>query len=350
MRAAVLTAPCTFELRDLPEPSPPAGGLILQVTYCGVCGSDIRRWREGPPASPGLVIPGHEVGGVVTAVGQGAVAFAVGDRLAVAPDVHCGTCYYCCRGWYNLCDDLKMVGITPGWPGGLADALVLNHDTLVNGIVHAIPEGVSFLDGALAEPLSSVVGLHQQLGTGPADTVVVIGAGPIGCLHVAIARARGATVIVSQRSAARRELVARFAPDAVIDPTTEDIVARVRELTGGRGADTAICANPVASTQAEAVRMVRKRGRVVLFGGLPKVDPMTHLDGNRIHYGEIEVLGSFSYHPTMHALALDVLRRGLVRGEDLVTHVYPLAEVDRAFDTASRGDGLKVMVRPGDGS
>jgi L-iditol 2-dehydrogenase len=345
MRSAFLVGPKKFELREVADPTAPPDGLVLQVEACGVCGSDLRRWREGP-AIP--YVPGHEVVGVVTEVGPALRSdvphYAVGDRLAVAPDIHCGHCYYCARELYNLCDNLTFVGISPEYPGGFAERMALSAEVLTNGIVHPMPAGLSFLAGSLSEPCSSVLACHHKAGTSLDDTVVVIGAGPIGCLHIAIARARGARVIVSQRSATRREMVRRFYPDAVLDPTAEDVVARVRELTGGVGADLVICANPVAETQAQAIEMVRKGGRVVLFGGLPKANPMVTLDANRIHYGDIELVGAFSYHPIFHAQALDVLDRGIIPVDLLVTHTFRLEQVAEAFETADSGKGLKVVV------
>lgn len=343
MQAAFLVGPRQFELRDIPEPALPDDGLLLEVKACGVCGSDLRRWREGPPVPEGI-IPGHEVAGVVTAVGPRHTRFAVGDRLALAPDIHCGACYFCERGLFNLCDNLRMLGITPGYPGGFAEKLALGGKVITNGIVHKIPAGLSFELAAMAEPLCSVLAGHDKTRTGLNDTVVVIGAGPIGCLLVAVARARGARTIVSQRSGKRRELVERFSPDYILDPTSEDVVARVRALTGGRGADAVICANPVAATQTQAVEMARKGGVVVLFGGLPKANPMTTLDANRIHYGEIDVIGAFSYHPTVHQLALDVINRGLIPTEQLITHRFPLADVSQGFETADTGQGLKSLI------
>ena len=115
-------------------------------------------------------------------------------------------------------------------------------------------------------------------------------------------------------------------------------------MTGGLGADIVICANPIATTQSQAVEMVRKGGRVVLFGGLPKSEPITTLDANRIHYGEIEVAGAFSYHPTGHELALELLKRKAISAELLVTHEFPLERVGEAFETAEKGEGLKVVV------
>lgn len=352
MKAALLTDKRRYNVKEVPDPAVPRDGLVMRVEACGVCGSDVRRWREGPPSGegslPGIrgIIAGHEVAGTVVGVGEDVSDYGVGDRLAIAPDIHCGECFYCQRGLFNLCDSLHFLGITPGYPGGFAEKLQLTDEVLRLGIVHKIPEGLSSHHAALAEPASSVLASHTKAGTDLKDTVVVIGAGPIGCIHIAVAKARGARVIVSQRSATRRELAKGFDPDAVIDPTREDFVARVRALTEGRGAEMVICANPVAETQAEAVLAARKGGRVVLFGGLPKADPTTTLDGNRIHYGEIEVVGAFSYHPTMHALALDALKRGLIPAESLITHTFTLDDIDEAFDVASSGRGLKVMVQP----
>lgn len=346
MRAAFFVGPEQIEMRTVVDSPLPHDGLVLQVMACGVCGSDLRRWRQGPVSGAGDQIPGHEVSGVVLAVGPEVKRFRVGDRLALAPDVHCGHCFYCRRGRYNLCDDLRIVGITPGYPGGFADRMTITGEVLERGIVHRLPDGLSFVEGALAEPLSSVLAAHHMTATSLGDRVVVIGAGPIGCLHIAVAKRRGAQVLIAQRSAPRRALAARFHPDVIVDPVEQDLVDAVKAWTGGLGADIAICANPVASTQEQAVRLVRKGGQVVLFGGLPRSNPMTTLDGNLIHYGEISVFGAFSYHPSMHELALKMMAERIVVTDDIVTHFYELGRTPDAFLTASRGDGLKIMVEP----
>ncbi len=352
MRAAFLVGQREYEVREIPTPTAPDDGVVLAVEACGVCGSDLRRWREGPPEGQGSlagvsgIIAGHEVAGTIVEVGSQVMEYRVGDHLAVAPDIHCGSCYYCRRGLYNLCDDLHFLGISPGYPGGFAERLVLTREVLTLGIVHHIPQGLSSLHAALAEPMSSVLACHDKAGTDLDDTVAVMGAGPIGCLHAVIAKRRGARVIISQRSEARLALARRFDPDVAIGLTGEAFVARVRELTGGRGADLVIVANGVASAQADAVQAVRKGGRVVLFGGLPKAAPMATFDANRIHYGDIELVGAFSYHPTMHALALDVLSRGLIPVDTLITHIYALDDIATAFEVASSGEGLKVVITP----
>jgi len=344
VKAAFLTAPRTLQLRDTADPIAPSDGVVLEVKACGVCGSDLRRWKEGPPQGSAGMIPGHEAAGVVIEAGKNQNRFAAGDHVAIAPDVHCGRCYYCRRGLYNLCDEIRFIGVTPALPGALAEKLVLTGEILTNGIVHRMPEGMSFAEGSLAEPSCSVLASHDRAGTGWGDMVVVMGAGPIGCLHVIVAKARGARVIVSEPSPIRRRLAERCGPDAVVDPTAKDLGARVRQMTSGVGADIVICANPIAETQTQAVQIVRKRGRVVLFGGLPKANPLVTLDSNRIHYGEIEVVGAFSYHPTMHELALDLIHRKVIDADLLVTHTFGLNDVGKAFETAAAGEALKVVV------
>lgn len=344
MKAAILTGPEEIRIVEQVDPAAPADGLVLEVKTCGVCGSDVRRWKEGPPPGSGGVTPGHEAAGVVVEVGEATAGFAVGDCLAIAPDVHCGECWYCRHERFNLCDNLRLIGITPGYPGGFAERLVLTSEILTNGIVHLMADCMSFIDAALAEPASSVIACHDASQTGPDDTVVVLGAGPIGCLHIVVAQARGARAIVSECSNTRRVMAERFSPEAVIDASTEDVVARVCDLTDGLGADLVVCANAVAETQTQAVEMVRKGGRVVLFGGLPKAAPMVSVNANRIHYGEIELVGSFSYHPDVHAKALDLIARGKIPAERLISHTFPLAGIDRAFATAASGDCLKIVI------
>ena len=343
MKAAQLTGPETIELVDLPVPDCPEDGVLLAVKACGVCGSDLRRWKEGPAAG-GMTVPGHEFAGEIVEVGAKVTGYAVGEHLAVAPDVHCLKCWYCSVGLYNLCDDMTMIGITPGLAGGLAEYCVLPAHALAGGTIHKMPASLSWAQGALGEPLSSVQACHQDIGTKLGDTVLVMGAGPIGCLHTAIAHLRGARVILSEPNELRRKMAEPFKAELVLDPNSADIVAEVKAFTCGLGADSAICANPVAATHQQAVDAVRKKGNVVLFGGLPKAAPMTELHANRIHYDEIRVIGSFSYHPDYHRQALGLLERGLIDSELIITHTYPLEEVDQVFRTVAAGEALKVMV------
>lgn len=345
MKTACLTAAKTIELREAPRPRAPMDGLLLKMEACGVCGSDLRRWQEGP--TPGTyMIQGHELAGTVVETGSEVKGFQTGDRVAAAPDIHCGQCWYCRRGKFNLCTDLRLLGITVGYDGGFAEYVCLSNEVLTHGIVHRMPEGLSFQEGALAETLSSVLASHDHCGLSLGETLVVLGAGPIGCLHTVLGQARGARVIVAEPSPARRRIAAQFQPEAIIDVAGQNVVAEVMRLTDGLGADVVVCANPVSATQTQAVEMARRGGRVVLFGGLPKANPMVNLNANLIHYGEKVVLGAFSYHPSYHEEALRVLARQVVCAGKLITHVLPLSRIGEAFAIAASGEALKVMVEP----
>ena len=344
MKSSFLTSPKTIEIIDIPIPSVPDDGLLMQVKACGICGSDIRRWKEGSPPGVEGVTAGHEASGIVVEAGKSVSRFVVGDAISVAPDIHCGICYFCRRGLYNLCDNLKLLGITPGYPGALAEYLLLTGEMLQNGIVHKMPKDIDFQSAAFAEPCCSVLSSHNKMGNSLNQVIVVLGSGPIGCLHVVIGKSRGARVIVSEPSTERRGIVQKFKPSHIINPLDEDVVQTVRKLTDGIGADVVVCANPVASTQSQAIEMVRKGGRVALFGGLPKASPLTTLDANRIHYGEITVAGDFSYHPSIHELALELLHNNTIPAHQFITRSYTLNQIGKAFETAASGSDLKVMI------
>jgi L-iditol 2-dehydrogenase len=346
MKAAFFIEPQKIELRDVPDPPTPDDGLKIAVKACAVCGSDIRRWREGPLPGSDDIIPGHEIAGEVIEVGKKVSGYAVGDRLAVGPDVHCDECWYCQRGMYNLCDHIRFYGITPGHHGGFAEQMIVPNEILTRGICHKMPEGLSFAAASISEPCTSVIATHEKINTQLGDTVVIIGAGPTGCIGIAVAKSRGARVIVAQRSEERRHFAAAFGPDLIINPAEEDLISAVKKYTNGRGADSVICANPNASTHSDGVKMVRKGGKVVLYGGLPKANPLTTLDGNLIHYGEIEVIGPFSYHPTHHALALDLLERDIIPAGKVITHEMSLDNVQAAYELAADRKALKVIVKP----
>lgn len=332
-------------VEEVPYPALAADGLILKVEACGICGSDLRTLQHGLRFAREWQILGHEVAGVVAEVGSEVHDYQVGERLAVAADVHCGYCDYCRRALYNLCDDWQVIGAH--YAGGMAEYMALPADILRRGIVHRIPAGLSSIHAALAEPASSVLAALHEVGVEVGEVVAIIGNGPMGCLLVQAAQARGARAILIGRRAERLAAAAGLGAWHLIDSSQVDPVAEVRALTEGRGADVAIVACASKEAQAQAVGMVRKRGRVVLFGGLPKDDPMTALDSNAIHYGELRVLGAFSYHPSYHRLALDLIAQGRIEAAKIITSTYPLARIGEALVAARSASELKVVIIPG---
>jgi len=346
VKAVVFRGPGRIACEEVPYPDLPADGAILQVTACGICGGDLRAYKHGLRADRDFQILGHEITGVIAAVGPQVTGYKVGERIAVAADVSCHKCYYCKAGYYNLCEEWKLIGLD--YPGGMAEYMQLPAAILERGIIHRIPATLSDRRSVLAEPASSVLWAQRELHVEPSEVVVIIGDGPIGALHVQVARLRGAKPIMVGVTGRRLDIFNNHDMGAwkVFDNNLTDVSAEVRELTDGRGADVVIVACPVKSAQAQAIEIVRKRGRVGLFGGLPKNDPMTQLNSNRIHYNEISVIGNFSYHPSMHQVALDLLDRGLIDADKIITAVYPITEVQAAFQAALDAAELKVVLTP----
>jgi L-iditol 2-dehydrogenase len=342
VKAAVFEDLERITVKQVPDPDLDAGSIIVKVEACGLCGSDIRNFHSGLRSGIKGQIMGHEIAGAVVNVDKAVSRFSVGDRVAIAPDVSCGVCAYCRRGWVNLCVAHRMIGTH--WPGGFAQLILLPAEVLAHGMVHRMPEGLSFDEAALSEPASSVLASQERAGVGRGDTVLIFGDGPIGCLHLEVARSRGAARIIVV-GLGRLAQVKAFSPDFLIDAASQEPVVEVMKITGGSGADIAISATPLAETQAQAVDAVRKRGTVVLFGGLPKNNPMTAINANLIHYNEIMVMGSFSYPASMHEKALMVIREGRIDAKKYFTMTVPLEGIVDGIKAAEAGKTLKVLVR-----
>ena len=347
MKAAVFQGLGRLTVLDMPEPDlPDDESLILKVHACAVCGSDIRIYHHGNPRVVPPQIIGHEVAGEVVAIGDKVTQFAVGDRLATGADVPCGQCEWCRQGLGNNCAINYAIGYQ--FAGGFAQFMPLNAITLRYGAVHRIPDRVSDDIATLAEPLGCCInGLelcHVQLG----DTVVVIGAGPAGCMMMKLARSFGATrVLAVQRSRARVDIARTLgSADDVICSQDIDPVEGVWEATDGRGADVVITANSSVETHEQALRMARQRGRINFFGGLPKGSPPISLDSNLVHYKELMVTGSHGSVARQHRLALDLLAAGVIDGGAYITHTFSLDDIHAAFAAAEGHAGMKVIVHP----
>ncbi len=345
MKAAVLEGIEKMTVREVETPRAEPGGLMLRVRACTICGSDIRIFHYGSPRVMFPQVVGHEVSGEVVEVGEGLAGFEVGDRIATAGDVACGECEFCKRGIGNCCPINYAIGYQ--FPGGFAEYLPINSLTVRHGAVNPIPDSLGWDEAALAEPLACCInGLetsHFQAG----ESIVVIGAGPIGLMLAQLAKSFGATkVLIVQRSRGRLEMARRFGADAVISSQDEDPAERVREETGGEGADIVLTACGSPEAQEQAMEMVRFRGRVNLFGGLPKGTRKIEVDSNLLHYKEAYLHGCHGAIPRQHRAALALLASGHIRAKELITHRFPLDDILPAFQAAESRAGLKAVVNP----
>jgi L-iditol 2-dehydrogenase len=341
MKAAVFHGPGNMEVETLPVPACPDPGVLIKVRFCGICGSDVRNFSNGLKDGITDQIMGHEAVGEIVEV-KGSLPYAVGDRVAVAPDVSCGKCWYCKRGLVNLCENHKMLGTH--FPGGFAQYMALPQEIIDHGFLEKIPEELSFEEAALSETASAVVECQQRLGITVGDTVVILGDGPVGCLHLQLAKSRGASQVILA-GMDRLSLVESFGPDLLLDNREpEKAVQAVLDATDGRGADYVIAAVPTVAVQQQGLRMLRKRGTLVIYGGVPKQAAMSSLDSNLIHYGELTVTGAFSYPSSGLQNALEALRTGKIQGKKFVSQPVPLDQIVEGFAMARRGDSLKVLV------
>ncbi|HNR36931.1 MAG TPA: zinc-dependent dehydrogenase [Candidatus Hydrogenedentes bacterium] len=344
MKAAVLEGLDNLVVREVPTPEVEDDGVLVRVHACAVCGSDIRMFHHGNPRLKPPAIMGHESAGEVVEVGKRVTKFSVGDRVAIGADVPCGECAFCEAGIGNNCPINYAMGYQ--FPGSFAEYVYLNRTVVNYGPVHKIPDHVSYDEAALAEPLGCVLNAIELSSVRLGDTLVIIGAGPIGCMIIEAARLVGAAkVIVVQRSRPRLEMARRFNADVYICSSEEDSVARVLEETGGHGADVILTACPSPQAQIDAIAMARNRARVNFFGGLPKGQSNVTLDTNVIHYKELFVMGAHGCVPRHHQQAVGLIASGTFKMGPYISHTFPLERIAEAFAAAESHAGMRVVVR-----
>ncbi|MDR2185925.1 MAG: alcohol dehydrogenase catalytic domain-containing protein [Treponema sp.] len=344
MKAAVYLDKNIIEVREVPAPKPDADSVLVKVRSCAVCGSDIRIFHHGNSRVKPPQILGHESSGEVVETGANVTRFKKGDRVALGADVPCGECSFCEAGIGNNCQINYAMGYQ--FAGSFAEYVLLNKTVVNYGPVHRIPDTMSFDEGALAEPLACVLNAVELTGIRLGDTVVIIGAGPIGCMIIPVAYMSGAArVIVVQRSRPRMEAAKKFNADVYICSSEEDPIKRVLEETGGLGADVIFTANPSPQSHADALKMAKNRARINLFGGLPAGSTVT-LDTNIIHYKELFVMGAHGSLPRHHQQAIELIAAKRPDIKPYMSHFFSLDQINEAFAAAEGHQGMRVVVHP----
>ena len=344
MKVARFYAPGDVRIEQAPEPEPGPDELKLRVRNCSACGTDLKIYRHGHHHIDPPRVLGHEIAGEVVATGGGTTGFVPGDRVQVIAAIPCGECAVCKRGRPSVCPDQRSMGYH--FDGGFAEHVIVPENVLRVDGVTAIPDGVGFDEASVAEPLACVLNGQELAGVGPGDVVVVMGAGPIGCLHTRLARARGAAaVFLVEPNPGRLARAAQLVgPDAAIDASAADPVAEVLRLTDDVGADVVITAVAAGQAQEQAVRMAARSGRISFFGGLPKDAPIIGCDSNLVHYRELSIVGANGSAPRHNKRALELIAAGEVAVRDLITHRLGLDGVLEAIETIRSGAAIKVTI------
>jgi L-iditol 2-dehydrogenase len=352
VRAAIWDGPGAMSVGTVPDAVCPEDGVLLRVTACGICGTDVRTFYNGDRRIAPPWVLGHEISGELIEIGPraaeelGQMGLTVGEHVHCISTLWCGRCRLCRSGNEHLCEHAGLMGFD--YQGAYAELVAIPQVALKN--LFRIPAGLSDAHATFADPLSDAICGHKDIAVGLDDTVAVVGAGPVGTAHAAIARLEGAgQVLLLETAAARLELARAILGDErmrYIDTSGTEGIAAVRGVTDDIGADVMIVACSSDAAQEEAMEMAAPRGRVLFFGGLPKGTTHIRFPSNVLHYREVQVHGSYASRHRDQVHALDMLADDIGGLRSVVSDVVDLDSAPAAFARIRAGEVLKVVVQP----
>ncbi|MCL4459241.1 MAG: zinc-binding dehydrogenase [Chloroflexi bacterium] len=346
MQAAMFYGPFDLRVEEIPVPHLGPRDVLIQVQATLTCGTDVKKYKRGYPLQTPPYMLGHETAGRIVAVGKEVNErflqrrFEEGMRVVSTNLAPCNECHYCKIGWQNVCEHQVFIS------GAFAEYVLIPEQVARQNLL-PIPNGLSYEEAALTEPLACVIHGIEESHIHPGDTVVINGAGPMGLLFVRLAKLQGARVIATDLSAIRLEFARRFGADeVVVVGEADDQVEAIRMLTdAGRGADVAIEAVGLPGVWEKTIKMARKGGLVNLFGGCAANTSIT-IDTKLLHYSALTIKGVFSYKPGHAVRALEMIRWGDVDAHAFVSGRVPLAHVEDALKRILEQDGIKYSIIP----
>jgi threonine dehydrogenase-like Zn-dependent dehydrogenase len=345
MIAAQYTQGQGLSFKDVPRPKIQDDELLLRVEAAAICGTDTKIARQGHRKlrAGQSIILGHEFVGTIAEAGERMTNFRPGMRVGLAPNIGCGACECCGRGLMNMCPDYSAFGIDRD--GAHTEFVRIPAAAMAQGNVIPLPDGLPAVEAVLAEPLSCAVNGIRAARIQPGDTVLIYGAGPMGLLNQLVAQISGAArVLVIDVNEKRLAKAAALGAAAVFDPGAGSTAEWIAKQTGGRGVDAAVTAVPIRQVQQEALGLLAPFGRLCLFAGLSRGESPVALDTNAIHYKNLIVTGTTGGSPHDYRAALKLIASRRIDVRQVVSHSYPLRDVERAYETALAGAGLKIVL------
>ncbi|MEM2686479.1 MAG: zinc-dependent alcohol dehydrogenase family protein [Candidatus Bathyarchaeia archaeon] len=337
MKAAFIDKPRSLNIVDRDIPSVKPREAIVKVHACGVCGTDIHIYEGVMPWARLPLIPGHEFSGVVVDVGENVDTISIGDVVAVDPNITCGLCRYCRSGRRNLCSKVESIGVTRD--GGFAEYVVAPVSQL-----YKIPSGLSLDEAAFTEPVACCLHGISRLSIKPGEDVLIVGAGPIGLIHLQLARRAGAgRVIVVEVNDIRLKLAEKLGADLTVNPSEEDVTEAVNGFLRGKAVEAAIDAAGGSKPLALALKCLEPGGRLLVFG-VASEDDMWSIKPYEIYKRELTIIGSFINPYEMEA-ALNLLASGAVDVKPLISHIVGLKDLEKALKREIPNT-IKVLVKP----
>jgi len=340
MRVAMWYNNRDVRLGQMPIPKIGPGELLLRVEASGICGSDVMEWYRLDRAP---LVLGHEIGGQVVEVGNGVSGFKKGDRVSAAHHVPCNTCYYCLRGHHTMCDTLRKTNFEPG---GFAEYVRVPAINVERGVFR-LPDEMSYEEATFIEPLACVLRGQRTARMQPGNSVLVLGSGIAGLLHLQLARTLGAgRVVATDINEFRLNAAKQFGADAAIH-AREDLPARFREVNDGYLADLVIVCTGATAATVQALQSVERGGTVLLFA---PTDPgvSTPVSLNEVFWRtDVTLTTSYGASPYDYQTALEIIRAGTIPVRRMITHRLALAEAGLGFRlVAEAGDSIKVIIEP----
>ncbi|MCR5537426.1 MAG: alcohol dehydrogenase catalytic domain-containing protein [Succinivibrio sp.] len=347
MKAVVLHGPDNYpnnyEVMEIEKPKCGENDLLIRMKAAALCGTDKRIFTGAKTKGVRKdSVIGHEICGVIEEVGKNVKGYSCGEKVAIANVIPCGHCSACLSGRENACLNRKAIGYE--FNGGFEEYVLIPEVCIQSGNVVKLSDKVSYAAGALIEPLACCIRGLRNTGTGFNDTVLVIGAGPIGLMHLQLSLISGAkSVIVSELDPEKRNLALKLGAKRVVDPTKEDLHAIVMEETNNEGVDRIVMAIGVNALVDGTLKLARKGGTVCLFAGFPK-GKNSELDPSVIHYNELNVTGSTAYKRIDYLQAADMVSSGKIDLDAIVSHKFKLEDFRKALDLHMAGTALKVVI------
>ncbi len=338
MKVARLYSFGDIRVEEEPLPEPSAEEALVRVRASGICSGDVMPWYIEKKAP---LVLGHEPAGEIVELGKDAGGFKRGDRVFVHHHAPCMNCSYCRRGDYVQCPSWRLMGIRPG---GISEYIVVSALSLKNDTLR-LPDSLGFEDGVLVEPLACVVKSMRRSGLKRGDTLLVIGLGVMGMLHVMVAREFGAGFVVGADMVRYRlNRALELGADEVVDVSKESLKEAMERITKGKGAEVVIVGPNSVEAMKQALECVSSGGTVVFFTPARPGEKLS-LDPNYIYFRDINIVTSYSCGPDDTREALRLMEKGTVRAESLVTHRFSIEETKRAYDlVAQAGESLKVII------
>lgn len=344
MKAAFFYKPGDIKVEKVDIPQIKDNEMLMRVKASAICGTDLRIYKNGhfkiPPGVKRVL--GHEIAGEIVQVGKLVEGFTEGMRCTVTPNIGCGFCEFCRDGYNNMCADYEAFGISID--GGFQEFMHIPNIAIRGGNIFPIPDSIEFDEATLIEPLSCCYNSLKFLKTSHEDIVLVIGAGPIGALHVLLNKIAGAKkVIAADVRKERLDMIMDYGADYTIDASQKDLKEELMKHTGGKGADVIIVAASSPELQTSSMEFLATHGRINFFGGLGKNEQVL-IDTNRIHYKGLHILGTTGSTNSDYFKSLKLVSEGKADLKKLITGRFKLEEINEAFGYTASGKGLKNII------